>query len=119
MGHQVDVLLANEPATYRELLASELPHLRPALCVRAADPGELDAVVAALSPRLVICSRPTTSVEAHATAVIVLYPNGGDQVFINMGGATRVMAAPRLPDLLAAIDATIDRIPDPGLPTID
>ena len=51
------LLLANEPATYRSLLASELPFLRPNIRVLEIDPAHLEAAVTKLHPTVVICSR--------------------------------------------------------------
>lgn len=101
------ILVANEPRTYRDMLATELPQLRPALHVRATDPGELDPVLADLRPLLVICSQLTSAIAAHATVVIVLYPDGQDQAVVAVAGKRWVLSGPRLADLLAAIDAIV------------
>lgn len=102
------VLLANEPCTYRSLLAAELPFLRPNLRVLEIDPAELDSAVAHLRPAVVICSRVLEKVLGLEFAILLLYPEGEDTLIRNVDGADQRMAAPRLSDVLNAIDRAID-----------
>ena len=105
MESQLHILVANEPSTYRQVLATELPLLRPRFRVLAVDPADLDTAVAQLRPLLVICSRLTEAIRGQAIAAIVLYPDGNDCAFIDTGGQPLRLSSPRLTDLLAAIDA--------------
>ena len=106
MEPQPHVLLAHDPSAYRGLLAELLPGLRPALRVETAAPEDLDAAVAGLRPLLVVCSRLSAAVQAHARAWVVLYPGGADRAEVGSGGEPgRTVAGPTLADLLAAIDA--------------
>jgi hypothetical protein len=105
MAAHAHVLVANEPTSYRDLLATELPRLRPRLTVLLVDPADLDEALAQLRPRLVICSELTESVRQHVPASIVLYPDGRNQAIVEIGGAHQVLPNPGLRDLLAAIDA--------------
>ena len=104
MAAQGHVLVANEPAGYRDTLASELPHLRPSLTVFLVDPADLDATVARMRPRLVICSELTASIRQHASASIVLYPEGRNQAILEVNGQRQVLWNPRLVELLAVVD---------------
>ncbi len=101
------VLLANEPGTYRSLLATELPFLRPNLRVLEINPAELDAAVTRLRPAMVICSRVLEKVRGVEFAILVLYPEGEDRLIGSDSGTTQAMVSPRLSDLLSAIDRAI------------
>lgn len=101
------VLLANEPCTYRSLLAAELPFLRPNLRVLEVDPVELDSAVAHLRPAVVICSRVLEKVLGLEFAILLLYPNGEDTLIRCVDGADQAMVSPRLSDVLGAIDRAL------------
>ena len=105
MEAHAHVLVANDPPTYREMLGSELPLLRPRLTVLLVDPADLDEAMARMRPRLVICSELTDSVRQYANAAIVLYPDGRNQAILDIAGAQQVLPNPAVSDLLAAIDA--------------
>ncbi|MCA9877101.1 MAG: hypothetical protein KC442_04955 [Thermomicrobiales bacterium] len=103
------VLLANEPCSYRSLLAAELPLLRPNLRVLEIDPDDLDAVVARLRPAVVVCSRVLEQALGLESAILLLYPAGEDALIRNVDGADQKMASPRLADVLSAIDHAVPR----------
>lgn len=101
------VLLANEPGTYRSLLATELPFLRPHLRVLEIHPAEIEAAVARLHPAMVICSKALEKVRGLEFAILVLYPEGEDTLIGSGDGTVQAMASPRLSDLLGAIDRVL------------
>lgn len=101
------VLLANEPGTYRSLLAAELPFLRPNLRVLEVNPAELDAALTRLNPSIVICSRTIKSVRTVEFAVLVLYPDGDDTFILPTDETHSTIANPRLSDILGAIDRAV------------
>lgn len=102
------VLLANEPGTYRSLLATELPILRPNLRVVEVHPAELDSAVMFHRPAVVICSRLLEQVHDVEFAILVLYPEGQDTLIHPVdGAANHEMVSPRLSDLLRALDGAI------------
>jgi hypothetical protein len=98
------VVLANEPDTYRSLLAAELPFLRPNLRVLEVDPAELDAAVGTLHPAVVICSRPLKTDPPPACSVLILCAEEIDS-FIQSCDET--INNPRLSDVLQAIDRAL------------
>jgi hypothetical protein len=98
------VLLANEPCTYRSLLATELPFLRPNLRVLEIDPADLDATVAHLRPAVVICSRVLEKAPGCEFAILLLYPEGEDTLIRRVDGTDHALVSPRLSDVLGAID---------------
>jgi hypothetical protein len=107
MATQPHVLVANEPLAYRDLLTTELRRLRPELRVLQVDPADVDRLVARLHPSLVICSRPTATMRRHATAHIVLYPEGANRAVLAIQGTHRVLPNPQVADLLAGVDAAV------------
>ena len=109
MKPRPDILVANEPAMYRGVLASELSLLRPTLPVALVEPADLDSAVARIHPRLVICSEVTEIVRQHAVASIVLYPNGTNRAILDVDGQQQVLPNPDLTDLLIAVDAAMER----------
>ena len=114
------ILVANEPLVFRDVLSSQLPRLRPGLTVLRVDPAELDEAVARLRPRLVICNQVTDSIRQYATASLVLDPLVTNRAVLTVDGQDQVLLNPRLTDLLAAVDAAVAHepavtaIPRPG-----
>ena len=98
------VVLANEPDTYRSLLAAELPFLRPNLRVLEIDPAELDAAVITLHPAVVICSRALETNPPPTCSVLILCAEEIDS-FIQSCDET--INNPRLSDVLQAIDRAL------------
>ncbi len=98
------VVLANEPDTYRSLLAAELPFLRPNLRVLEVDPAELDAVVATLHPAVVICSRALKTNPPPACSVLILC---AEEIDTFIQSCDETINNPRLSDILQAIDRAL------------
>lgn len=98
------VVLANEPRTYRSLLAAELPLLRPNLRVLEVSPAELDGAVAALHPSVVICSRLSRRINASGCSIVKLYCDELNTFIQDRDGT---IVNPRLPDILRAIDRAL------------
>jgi DNA-binding IclR family transcriptional regulator len=107
MSAQVQILVANEPPIYRDLLRSQRPHLRPNLTILLVDPADLDDALAQMRPRLVICSESTDSIRQHGIAALVLDPHGANEAILDVDGQQQVLLNPRLTDLLAAIDSVV------------
>jgi hypothetical protein len=101
------VLVAHEPANYREALAAVLPELRPGLRVRLVEPDDLDAAAARLRPAVVVCSRLSAAVRAHAAAWVLLYPDGEDRAAVGGIPEPYRLEHPLLADVLAMIDAAV------------
>jgi hypothetical protein len=98
------VVLANEPCSYRSLLADELPLLRPNLRVLEVHPAELETTVATLHPSVVICSRALEQGDDAESSILLLYAEELE-TFIQTGDGTLVN--PRLSDILGAIDRAV------------
>jgi hypothetical protein len=107
MSAHPQILVANEPLVYRDVLSSQLPRLRPGLAVLRVDPAELDEAVARLRPRLVICNEVTDRIRQFATASLVLATQSPDRAVLTIDGQHQVLLNPQLTDLLAAVDAAV------------
>ena len=107
-------MLANEPRYEREVLAAALRALRPEAELVELTGDRLEGKVAALQPRLVICSDATAAVRAHAPAWVLLYPDGADHAVVYLDGEETVVPTFGLDALVAAVDATVRRAPPAG-----
>lgn len=98
------VVLANEPSSYRSLLAAELPFLRPNLRVLEVNPARLDAAVTDLHPSVVICSRVLEQTPGSGCATLMLYTEEVETFIQSQDGT---LVNPRLSDILGAIDRAL------------
>lgn len=98
------VLIANEPGTYRSLLASELPFLRPNLRIQEIEPDELETTLTTLHPAVILCSRAPEHVHDAEVTILVLHAGEVDMSLHSEDGA---IANPQLSDILAAIDRAV------------
>ena len=101
----IRVLVANEPRSYREVLAVVLSELRRRADVITVDPADLDLAVACHHPHLVVCSRLTAGVQAGAVAWALLYPNGASCAELSLAGERTSMSSIDLGGLLSLFDA--------------
>jgi hypothetical protein len=105
------ILVANEPRSYRDVIADALRVQRPHLQVIVAEPEDLDREVVRLSPNMVLCSRLTAAVETHALAWVVLYPNAETRAVISIAGHCRTVGTDLpFPHLLSVIDEVERRL---------
>ncbi len=98
------VLVAVEPATYRDAIAAALALLRPGAGIVAVDPADLAAALVAHHPALVFLSDPSPAVEAAVPAWVLLHPSGANRAVATLGSAREEIDQPRLADLLALLD---------------
>jgi hypothetical protein len=111
------VLLANEPRAYREVLAAALQAARAHVAVAVVEPAGLAGALAGapagaparpagVAPQLVVCSRLPEPPPAGPLAWVVLYPDGGPQAVLRLGGQQTTVAGLDFDDLLALVDQT-------------
>ncbi len=100
------ILVANEPRSYREVIAAALHALRPGIEVITVDPDMLDPEIQRLMPQLVLCSRLTLAVQSYPLSWIMLYPGGTGTATFSINGQLRPMADVELGDILALVDET-------------
>lgn len=98
------VLIANEPGTYRSLLASELPLLRPNLRIQELEPEDLETALTTLHPTVILCSRAPEHVAAAEVTILVLHAGEVDLSLQSVAGA---ILNPQLSDILDAIDQAV------------
>ncbi len=102
--HKLRVMVANEPRSYREAIATTFQLLRPDVEVAIAEPEAIDAETARLTPHLAICSRLTASVKTAVLAWIELYPEHESIARICVGGEHSTIVGIELADLLSIVD---------------
>ena len=103
-GDHVRVLVANEPRSYREVIAAAIQALRPLAMVSVVEPAKMDQAVTDRQPHLVVCSQLTALVRSLPFASIMLYPAGSNQVEVRVGQTqTATMDLP-FDQLMAVID---------------
>lgn len=105
-GGPIQVLIANEPRSYREVLGAAVRDLRPEVVVTVVSPDQLDAQIAAMSPHVVVASRPPEADLDAVSRLVVLYPDGSNQATIDIDGVRSTVADLELDALIALIDAT-------------
>lgn len=99
------IVLANEPRSYREVIAAAIQSLRPHLEVLVVEPESLDSVVTSLSPDLLICSTLTETLRREARAWVELYPGGEQLATVSLGGTIYTSEGLELEQLLSVVDA--------------
>ena len=104
------VLVANDPRSYREVIADALPRLRLVEVFRA-EPEELEREAARVRPHLIFCSRRLAAAARGAglLAWMVLYPEGEDRAEVGdtaSGCTTLLPKGVVLDDLLSVVDET-------------
>lgn len=98
------VLLANEPRSYRESIASVFRQLRPDLRVEVAEPEALEYRVDQLRPHVAIFSHATQEVRMRVPVWVELYPDHAARSVAYEGGKRTEFAEIQLHDLLAIVD---------------
>jgi hypothetical protein len=98
------VLVANEPRSYREVIADAVRGLRPLVEVIVVEPEDLDREVVTLGPDLVLCSGATAAVQTGAPAWIELYPGGETLARVHLNGRNSTVADIQLAGILSIVD---------------
>lgn len=104
------ILVANEPRSYREAIATVLRELCTVHEVLVAEPEALDLEVARAAPGMVVCSRATSLVEKRAVVWVELYPNHGRLTVISIGGRRSTLREIQLKDLISIVDQGMSRV---------
>jgi hypothetical protein len=98
-----DIILANEPRAYRDVIAGTLRVLHPQLAIAALEPAELVPQLRRTRPVLVIYSEPDPALELRVPAAVQLYPGGAGHAVVDLAGLRTTVADFELDDLLALI----------------
>jgi hypothetical protein len=100
------IIVANEPRSYREVIAAAVQTLRPHIEVVLTTAEDLDREVIRLEPQLVVCSRLTPAVQSRPLTWIMLYPEGRTEAVINLGGHSTTVNDLEFDRILSIIDET-------------
>ncbi len=100
------ILVANEPRSYREVIAAAVQALRPHIEVVLSTSVNLERDLARLAPQLVVCSGLSPSIGSRTLTWIVLYPEGKSQAVISIGGKSTTLDDLEFDHLLRIIDET-------------
>jgi hypothetical protein len=106
----IRILLANEPLTYREVLAYAFKTLRPEAEVRVAGQEDLDQEVRRFRPHMVVCNRATPEVKEITMSWVELYPDGEPVAMICTMGQLSTIVDVHLDNLIFIIDQTAELI---------
>src|SRR5690348_11386920 len=98
------ILMANHPRSYREAIAAAVQGKRPDSTVIVIDPSDIDAALMRLAPNLVVCSHLTETIELHAAAWVVLYPDGANEALLCHTNRRATVREFNLDHLLSIID---------------
>lgn len=108
-GFRPRVLVANDPAAYRDAISRALRAMRPEVEVLDVPPGDLDREYARLQPALIVCSRLTNVVESGLSDWIELYPDGVSVAHFSAGGERLTLARPDFGLILSLVDRLLPR----------
>ena len=98
------VLLANDPRSYREVIAEVVRRLRPGVEALTVEQDELDDAIGRFAPDVVICTKVTATVTSSAPIWVDLYPGYGARSIVSVGGRREEFAEIQLADLLSLVD---------------
>ncbi len=107
------IVLANEPLSYREVMAAALGALRPQHQVFLVAPDDLDNEVTRLAPEMVVSSRSSAVVQGIARAWVMLYPDGASHAVVSIDGVRSTVEDMEFNSLLTIVDRT-EQLTEPG-----
>lgn len=105
---KAQVLLVNNPRSYREAMAAVIRHARPDVVVETADPEALDAFMTSPGPDMVVCSEATDALIESVPVWVELYRDHGSLSLASIRGDLEEHDNIELPDLLALVDRALD-----------
>lgn len=103
------VLVSHELNVYAESLVSTLAAARPSLDVHRVAPAELDSAIVAQTGAIVVSSRLSPAIEAHAGGWLLYYPEHANVAIVGVDSGSRRIENPAFQDILAALDCLIAR----------
>ena len=100
----MSVLIANDPLSYREVMAFTIQELRPEVEVWTSDPADLEREILRLKPNLVMCSQAPVAAPPYLLTYIVMYPDGENRAEITTAEQRVNVPDIEFGDLLSIID---------------
>ena len=101
---ELRILVANEPRSYREVLAGTLGAIHPHAALRCAEPTDMDAELEDFDPHLIICSELTQAVEDCDRAWVLLYPEGKPLAVVCLDGEPVTVFNIEFDEILSIVD---------------
>jgi len=102
----VQVIIAIEPRSYRQIIGEAIRTLRPHIEVVVLEPDTLRAGVTRLDPELVLANQPDTFAPDGRSAWVEFRPYEDPPARICLAGRRWELEAVELDDLLSLIDQT-------------
>ena len=102
----IRILVANEPRSYRDVLALALRGLRPCAEVIVGGAADLGTEVALHRPHLVLRSSAESPEGLSSVGWVVLNPGGSASAVVTIGGRRTTIADVNLADLISLVDQT-------------
>jgi hypothetical protein len=112
------LVVANDPRTYRETIATAIQRLRPDLEVLVVDPADLADQVEHWRPHMVISSVPVARAGGWPLCWVALYPAGKMQVVVTVAAQQTWARDIDLAELLAVVDGIAALVGSMGLYSI-
>ena len=100
----MQVIVAIEPRSYRQVIGEALRALRPHIEVSVLDPDTLRAGVTRLDPELVLSNQPDTFASTGRSAWVQFLPYEHPPALICLAGQRRELEQVELEDLLSIVD---------------
>ena len=107
MKKTTSVLIANDPLSYREVMAVTIREMRPEIEVWTSDPADLEREILRLGPSLVMCSRAPVVAHPDLLTCIVMYPDGENRAEVTTAGQCVNVPGIEFGNLLSIIDDTV------------
>ena len=98
------ILVANDPRSYRDVIAGVFRALFVDAEVIAVEPDELDAIILELDPQVIVCSTLTEAVETRIPAWVLLYPEGQGLAVLSIAGQRTRVEGIELDGLLTLVN---------------
>jgi hypothetical protein len=112
------LVVANDPRSYRETIATAIQRLRPDVEVMVVDPADLGDQVERWRPHMVISSVPVARAGDCPLCWVALYPARKTLVIVNVAGQQTWARDMDLAELLAIVDRTAALVGSTGLYSI-
>jgi hypothetical protein len=112
------LVVANDPRSYREAIATAIQRLQPDVEVMVVDPADLADQVELWRPHMVISSVPVARPGDYPLCWVALYPAGTTQVAVTVAGQQTWARDIDLAELLAIVDRTAALVGSMGLYSI-
>ena len=112
------LVVANDPRSYREAIATAIQRLQPDVEVMVVDPTDLADQVEHWRPHMVISSVPVARAADCPLCWVALYPARTTQVVVTVAGQQTWARDIDLAELLAVVDSTAALVGSMGLYSI-